>query len=318
MKTLQASLIGLLFISLFSNCGSIVHSDAVVSQAPGESAPIEMHDSVVYYLPRGIIKVDGVWDKDKGYVVTITPEIYADRNARYRLTLNNRYPFFDNNATLTVNAKGLLQTVTGVSADHTVDAAVSLVSAAGSALSFGAALGGGGAPGLRDVTQRPFHVVLDPYNFDKTEEEVENFRIAVTEAKQAPVSPPPADKSMAGVLTRLLVPFIVSVTPTTDGDNRTQRATVVLPDRSQTHLLRIPRAPFVTNETTVQFSDGSLTSWDMKRPSVVYGIINIPKNILAALVPIPGNVRQQQVSKIEATKTILSDEAAIKKLQESQ
>jgi hypothetical protein len=74
----------------------------------------------------------------------------------------------------------------------------------------------------------------------------------------------------------------------------------------------------VTNETTIQLLDGSLVSYDVKRPSVVYGFINIPKNILSALAPIPGNARQQQVANIEATKTILADEAAIKKLRESQ
>lgn len=298
--------------TLLIGCGSVVHTSPLPASSSNSNDPVPLKDGIVYYLPKGIIKVDGVYDSAKGWTVTITPEIYADRSARYVLGLNNRYPFFDHNCTLTTNNKGLLQTVTGVATDHTVDSVSSLIGAAGSALSFAASLGGAAA-GLRDVNANPpFHVVLDPYDPNKTVETTSSFTIAVTEAPAPAVRPPPSDRSYVGPLTRLLVPFIVTV----KSNDSAQRASVVLPDRSATYVMTIPRGPFVTDKSTLQFSDGSLTSWDMERPSIAYGILNVPKNILSALAPIPGNVRQQQVAKIDATKTILTDEAAIKKLEQ--
>jgi hypothetical protein len=307
---------------LLAGCGSIVTSQQSSLDPNPSSEPSELKEAVVYYLPRGVIKVDGSWEDKKGWTVIISTDIHADRSQRYILTLKTNYPFFDHNGTFVVNEKGLLKTVTGAATDHTVDSAVSLIAAAGSALSFGAALGMPiAAERALGVDYTPFHVTLDPFS-GKTSANVANFTISVDEAMTVPKADNGGKESFSkrdyqGVAARLLIPFTVTVTPNNSDENHVQTATIVLPDIRQTYVLSVPRAPLVTNETTIQLLDGSLVSRDVKRPSVLYGFINIPKNILAALVPIPGSARQQQVANIEATKTILSDEAAIKKLREN-
>lgn len=309
---------------LLTACGSIVTSTSSSSPITPTESPITLKDSVVYYLPTGLIKVDGTWDDKKGWNVVVSTDVHADSTQRYLLSLNAKYPFYDHNAVLTVNEKGLLKTVTGLAADHTVDSVASLIAAAGSALSFGAALGMpiASARALGEEDHTPFHVTLDPFR-GKTSATVSNFTISIVDqvaplmkdSKGATQSP---QSEFQGVVTRLLMPFTVAVAQNGRDDNHIQTATVLLPDLRQAYVLSVPRAAMVTNETTIQLLDGSLVSYDVKRPSVVYGFINIPKNLLAALAPIPGNARQQQVANIEATKTILADEAAIKKLRESQ
>jgi hypothetical protein len=306
---------------LLTACGSIVTSTSSALPVTPAETPIVLRDSVVYYLPTGVIKVDGTWDDKKGWAVVVSTDVHADRTQRYMLALNAKYPLYDHTAVLTVNEKGLLKTVTGSAADHTIDAAASLIAAAGSALSFGAALGmpiaaEGRALGEEDHT--PFHVTLDPFR-GKTSATVSNFTISVNDpvaalANDIKDSKQPSHSKVEGVVTRLLMPFTVSIAQKGSDDNHTQTATVLLPDLRQAYVLGVPRAPIVTNKTTIQLLDGSLVSYDVERPSVVYGFINIPKNLLSALAPIPGNARQQQVANIEATKTILADEAAIKKL----
>jgi hypothetical protein len=305
---------------LLTACGSIVTSTTSSQPTTGTESPVPLRDSVAYYLPTGLIKVDGTWDDKKGWTVVVSTDVHADSTQRYMLSLNAKYPFYDHNAVLTVNEKGLLKTVTGSAADHTIDSVASLVAAAGSALSFAASLGMPVAAEARALEEdhSPFHVTLDPFR-GKTSATVSGFTISVVD-QVAPLMKDTKDANKSsqsafqGVVTRLLMPFTVVIAQKGGDDNHTQTATVLLPDLRQAYVLGVPRAPIVTNKTTIQLLDGSLISYDVERPSVVYGFINIPKNILAALAPIPGNARQQQVANIEATKTILADEAAIKKL----
>jgi hypothetical protein len=58
-----------------------------------------------------------------------------------------------------------------------------------------------------------------------------------------------------------------------------------------------------------------LQSYERNRPSMVAGVVGIPKAILSALVPIPLDVRQNQANNVQAIDKTLSGEADIKKLQ---
>jgi hypothetical protein len=112
-------------------------------------------------------------------------------------------------------------------------------------------------------------------------------------------------------MTRLTAAFTVEVKPK---DGVAAAMTVLLPDRRQRYLLAVPRGPLVTSETTIDFVNGSMVSRNMKRPSVAYAILGIPKTILTALVPIPGNVRSAEITRIQNQSTLIKETAELGKL----
>jgi hypothetical protein len=294
-------------------CGSIVSSKRSTPQY-SPTSPIRVGDAIVYYLPTGVIKVDGVFDKDKGWIVTVTPDIYADSSQRYELSLNQRYPFFDHTSILTTDEKGLLKTVNGTSTDRTVDAIGSLITAGGQALQFAASLA---TRALDSGTPPPFHITLNPFDPNKQEVRASGFVISVTQPadmtqakSQDEVSS--REDSYPGIMTRLLAVFTVKVKP---ASGEACQTTVSLPDRRQRYLLSVPRGPLVTSETTVDFVNGMMVTRNMKRPSLAYGIIGIPKTILSALVPIPGNVQTAENTRIQNQINLLKETKELQQLQ---
>jgi hypothetical protein len=294
-------------------CGSIVSSRKSVSKY-SETRPIKIGDVIFYYLPTGVIKIDGIYDKDKGWTVTVTPDIHADANHRYELSLNQRYPFFDHTAILTTDDKGLLKTVNATSTDRTVDAIGALIAAAGQVLQFAASLG---ARALGAEAPQPFHVTLNPFDPNKRSTAAAGFAISVSTPPEMEIAKMQDETSgdedrYPGIMTRLTAPFTVTVKPQT---GEAAETTVLLPDRRQRYLLTVPRGPLVTTETTVDFVNGSMVTRNMKRPSIAYGILGIPKNILSALVPIPGNVQTAENTRIQNQITLLKETAQLQQLQ---
>ncbi|MDQ6623656.1 MAG: hypothetical protein M3Y86_09255, partial [Verrucomicrobiota bacterium] len=161
----QRRLVGALFCSVLllalPGCGSIVTSS---KSAPrfSKARPVPLGDVNYYYLPRGIIKVDGVQDSSKSWTVTVGTDIHADPNERYELALNARYPFFDHTAVFTTDERGLLKKVDATSTDHTVDSVAAVIETVGKAFTFGAAAGVG--RGLNASDNRPFHLIFDPFD----------------------------------------------------------------------------------------------------------------------------------------------------------
>jgi hypothetical protein len=303
-------------------CGSIVISKKSVPQY-SPRAPIKVGDVIFYYLPIGVIKVDGVYDATKGWTIAITPDIHADDRDRYELSVNTRYPFFDHNAILATDDKGLLKTVYGSSTDRTVEAVGSLIAAAGQVLQFGASLGGinkmaHAAEASPTPGPTPFHITLDPFSSNPRRRATNagGFDIRVSDpstitrasAEDEAVS---NNGSYSGIMTRLIAPFTVTVTP---GAGEAVETTVLLPDRRQRYLLPVPRGPLVTSETTVDFDKGSMVSRNIKRPSVAYAILGIPKTILSALVPIPAAVRQAEITRIQSQSSLIKETAVLEQL----
>ena len=294
-----------------AGCGSIVSSER--STLKSADRPIKVGDEVFYYLPRGVVKIDGTHDPVKGWIVTVTPTVHADPRERYELSLNKRYPFFDHTATLTTDGKGLLKTVTASSTDRTVDAVGALITAAGQVLEFGASLG------LKafDTQPAPFHLILDPFDPAKRTGSGGGFNFRVSDPPQMIAAHRSETASAtkgryAGIMTRLSVPL--TVTTARDGMDLVQTE-VLLPDPRQRYLLTVPRGPLVASETKVEFENGMMVSRDMKRPSIAYGILSIPKSILSALVPIPGAVRAAEITRIQNQSTLIKETVELGKLQ---
>lgn len=326
-KLFATALTAALGVATLVSCGEIVTSRRSVPQH-SSTRPIKVGDMIFYNLPTGLIKVDGVYEDKKGWTITVTPEITADLNERYELEVNQHYPFFDHNAVLTTDDKGLLKTVSAASTDRGVEGIGALITAGGQALQFAASMGavhgfdkGGEPTPPPTATPAPFHITLDPFGKVPVLARTTPDGSFTIEVNRPPdwVSACPRDEARdncegryAGIMTRLTLPFTVTIK---SNDGTTAHATVLLPDIRQRYLLSVPREPLVTAETKVEFVNGSMITRDIKRPSIGYAILGIPKTILAALVPIPGNVRQAEITRIQNQSTLIKETATLQTLQ---
>jgi hypothetical protein len=91
----------------------------------------------------------------------------------------------------------------------------------------------------------------------------------------------------------------------------------LLPDTDIQHncVLPISRRYLVSDQTNVTLKDGMIQTIQLNRPSMVAGVVGIPKTILEALVPIPLQIRQSQVNNLQAIYNTLKTKEDIQKLQ---
>jgi hypothetical protein len=108
-----------------AGCASMIRS------TDGSKSVAANGEGIYYYLPKGVIKVMGVWDSTTGiWDLTATPVFVPDRDAGVHFLEENRLFSFDDNVTLAADpTTGLLQTVTGGTTDQTVNSIASLGSA---------------------------------------------------------------------------------------------------------------------------------------------------------------------------------------------
>ena len=350
--------LGVFLFVLLNGCGSVLvtYEDAELSSDK------KTRDSLPYYLPKGRIEVAGAWSKDaNAFVVTSATVIEAEAGPPHWVKRNVN-PFFDDTIALTVNGKGLLQTVNATSQDQTTAAVAGLVAAAGNALSFGA--GFGPIPkGLRGLDVPPadailptvFQCSLDPEQGIRNSEPIWlevptaagttrkaiQFSVEARRMGRAATMPEPrsqAGRPLNGVIVRLNLPYEVLVsqvafasrpgtkdptnpppndywTNTGESARAPKRAVVLIPDKAHSYVLPLARTATVSRETNVGLVDGTVQTLAMKRESVVLGIVRIPQTILAALVPIPLNIRQTVANNYQAVDNTLKAQADIKKLQ---
>jgi hypothetical protein len=330
---------------LVSGCGSIVES----VREPRKPASGQVLSGTAYYLPKGKIKVTGAWNKEQRlWDISITPIIEADPSARYYVNRNVNV-MFDDDITVAIDpSTGLLQTVNAASTDRTVDALAGLVSAAASGLTFGAGLGPvatGGALAQEQQTNEfnqikgnaffsTFQTVLDAQGGSQVayvmspDPETNRF-YAKFLINLVPLDPDPSNEkptfsptSVPGILVRRTIPNRVIVTASVYRHTGPPAATfgapeltVMLPDEKHDYSVKFERAPFVSNTTKVTLVNGISQSQQRIRPSIVMGIVGLPKNILSALAPIPLQIRNDQVNLLTAEEKILTIRANIEKLQ---
>ena len=60
-----------------------------------------------------------------------------------------------------------------------------------------------------------------------------------------------------------------------------------LPDIRRDYYLSLDRSPFVKNDTQITLVKGVVQKVTVSRPSIILGILGVPKTILDALVPLP-------------------------------
>lgn len=185
----------------------------------------------------------------------------------------------------------------------------------------------------------PLIAIPDQNEIDKTrkmvpsadESEYEETRKIVNDSSQA----------IHGIVVRTPVPYKISITKheqiityiynDSSNNNRyvsetdhnkqnldrseTHTCTLMLPDVRRDYILPMNRRYLVTDQTKIALKDGMIQSIQQVRPSMVAGVVGIPKTILGALVPIPLQIRNTQSQNLQAIDTSIKTKADIKKLQ---
>jgi hypothetical protein len=82
------------------------------------------------------------------------------------------------------------------------------------------------------------------------------------------------------------------------------QTTVLLPDEQTQLLFAFRRTPFIKRTDNLAFNDGMLTKIDGARPSPIVGFLQIPKKILGAIVPLPLELKNTQITNIKAARSL--------------
>jgi hypothetical protein len=92
-----------------------------------------------------------------------------------------------------------------------------------------------------------------------------------------------------GIVVRAPAPYEVKITQvdsTKTGPDLSGEQLVFLPDPVAIYYLPLDRSPFVKNGTQIALVNGVVQSVTTDRPSIILGIVGVPKTILSALVPL--------------------------------
>jgi hypothetical protein len=295
-------------------CGSIF----TTSLEPAANAPVSALGSY-YFLPKTRIKIDGAPVKDStGYLITISQVNEPDRNHRYFLRYH-RNVLSEDTYTVTVDSKGLLQTVNLQAEDKTpaiinkvADTIVSAISAAESAGGFRALEGA--------VVEQPFTVSFDPQD----EDEYSTAKTLVDKAGcTLSITPKPNssgtgsarasinDKGLVlnarsasevelqkhasdGVFFHPPTTVTIKIVPRNDARLLVQKTELRIPDRNQLAVFDLRRMAFVKRTTNLAFVEGNLTTVTETRPSQVLAAVTIPADLASkAASAIPSIVKIQ-------------------------
>jgi hypothetical protein len=281
--------------------------------------------------------------------VTVASIIEPDVTSRYVLRRNSN-PFFDDDVTITVDpATGFLQTVNATTTDQTVNAIGSLISAAASAMTFGAGLAPIPEYTIKEANTEyesitnnalfsSFQAIMDPNDSRNASGRCDvisgdgsfyaRFTLSCTPPAIAPIADYQAPKeglgltNYDGIVTRRLIPYAVNVEAVVyskDGAHRAKASfadqIVMLPDANRVYYVEVSRTPLVSNNTKITLSNGTIASQQRVRPSIVMGIVGVPQSLLKALAPIPLQIRTDQYNLISTQDKTLAAEADIKKLE---
>jgi hypothetical protein len=94
------------------------------------------------------------------------------------------------------------------------------------------------------------------------------------------------DKVTEGIVVRAPAPYHVTMT-VNNKPNLIGEQLVFLPDIQRDYYLPLDRSPFVKNDTQITLVDGVVQKYTVARPSIILGIVGVPKTILEALIPLP-------------------------------
>lgn len=114
-----------------------------------------------------------------------------------------------------------------------------------------------------------------------------------------------------GLFYRTNAPVVLKLLQTDGGSNvPIAGALMSLPQAGPVSYIPMHSSAFVKTVDTVQFTDGSLTSWSAERPSEVLEIVRLPVKVLSSVVSVAAQIVSVKVDYSTKTKALLDAQKA--------
>jgi hypothetical protein len=241
-----------------------------------------------------------------GLTLTLSSEVEADMDAeRYVVHVPNA--MFEDEIKLTVNSKHLLSAGKATTEDKTAEIVGTVASLAKAAIT-GPAPFAKAKPTPLPANKQPFYITFYPSSAEacrKVKEQLEsrNIEFAVEPEKpMASVDVPEGKAADAkqGLVFRFAKVYkvhikypikITDVDPAYNTDEYKKLTLLdtyekfVLPDTKHDYVFEYPRLALVKAVNEVGFTDGMLTDLHRTRPSLIVGILSVPKAVAQAIIP---------------------------------
>jgi hypothetical protein len=297
-----------------------------------------------YFLPRSVFNI-AVTQTDKGEGFTISKKTEADPSTRliYKLEPSE---FSDDVIEVTSNEAGLLTKITSDTTDRSGDIAIKIAEAI-----FAGVTQSSSGPSVTDFPEGGlatfFAASYDPFHPKEAADVRERLRNAGTgycilvgdEVRRGVAlcdgskgNPTPYVAPALGYAERYPGIYYRRAVPTPVRIYRRDAATKKwLPywigseslfDQSDLYEVKIDRTAFVRKQTTMVFSNGSLTNIKLEKPSEALAFVGIPVKIarIAFAMPLAGLQRdtgllEAETKNLEAQSKLINTQSALVKLQ---
>jgi hypothetical protein len=302
------------------------------SQHQNVTEKVQEPNVMGYFLPKGLIHVQ--FKPKEGsttgeYELTITTEYVPDPNFFYTLKYQPSAISNDTINKVAVSQQGLLTHVQVSAEDKTADIINKLVLIAKAPFVPSIPVPGAALTALtKEGTPKKllaFDMVIDPTpppsppplrrpnSIEEANAKLKDYKIQLSlinwEGQRTVIpSASPLDPSQ-GVYYRPLLPWTLRV-ESTDNNLFIKDATIYLPNGAPILSLDITRAAFVTKSIHYTFTDGILTQLEISKPSEVLGFVDIPLNVIKAIVALPTELIQVKIDTSKMNQGLLAQQLA--------
>lgn len=320
-------LAGLLLLSGIGGCGSVVTSTPLTMTSSGPARSVEGSKLLgAYCLTQSILEIT-IQDDDQGNPqMSIVTNHIPDSSHYFRVDYNASI-FADDDVKLDLQNGCSLS---GLTAKVQDESASILRQIANLAIQLATGLPTPSIPvtagGQHAAVKRKFvgHLNIGLVNGPASEQEfnAELHRIYPTLDVHAGLlgsTSPPADAAVAntaedGLYYQVPVPYVLTVTQDHDNAKIVQTQFVAVENGGPIVRVPVDRGAFISRNTTLSFSNGSLTSHEVVKPSEALQFVSLPVDVAKALLSIPAelltariNVTQSQGNLLTQQESLLED-----------
>lgn len=304
---------------LMQGCAFLQSRPINLDQPPAALTEDSRVPYLPYFLPVGRVRLQ----LDEECILKVSEEYVPDPEHMYYLEYRHSL-LADDDVKITTTGEGFLSAISTKTKDRSGDSLVRLAQIARAALRLPAAPPDG-ARALGPVVSRkcqPADITLsDPFNIAQRQAAATRLKVNgadVTEIEIIPLGNRGGTEYMTpvgkvGIFYRPLLPYEVKIKTSKEA---IEPATVVyLPNRSPILALDFDRAPYVENEYAITFTNGIPTDIHWKNPSEIYGLLNIPLDLVRAAVSIPAELLTVKINDAKSDTALLEQQSALIKAQ---
>jgi hypothetical protein len=295
MKVLRLGIV-LCCLLVFSACTrAVIQSSATPSPV---NQNITQSDTMGYFLPKGLIRVQL---KPKGSDLELTTSVRYIQDPNYFFTWQYLpMTTFDDAITVKLTEQGFLDTVDVATTDRTREIVGKVIEIAKEIAKITAFPGAVAQIKAKEKKIPNIDVEFDPdlfLNSDRKEERKRfedrfftpyGIQVELQRTFPGGASPKQGPVDQRGIYYRPLLPYELSFS-FKDFDLY-KNETVSLPNEAPIMAIDITRAPFIKKAMVLNFSNGILTQIKVDKPSEVLAALDIPLDILKAVVSVPTEI----------------------------